>query len=449
MDFSPINIQKYRYSKRDIQSSYINNYKGKTLSRNISLTLKHPSSFLKSPRQFHNISNNKIELNSSKTHKSNPLKISSSRKKNISIQKGFSGLFNSDKIFSSIVSKVKHLISLYKYNKIKLYYILIKIEKFINNILVNNDSKDKTTSINDNKTLDNLNISNNENNENLEGEKQESDINIYKIKINKLMQKQNELETKFKFERLSYLFCIGENQRTISELKKKIQLESIEKLPKSELNKVVCYPSYSKFDITDEINPKSIPMFPQNKNKSQQNKKNKIIQSQNQDNKYFNLLFKTELKQYKDNINKNDSSNYDAEEIENFFINEKDTNTAEINDVIKIGKKYFEERIPWFDEYLKKHKNFFITHPKLEFIKDITSGNNILRFKLGNQINSLPRQISRLKNTNSSKKNTFMFFPSFLSETLLNIEKLKTNKNFRSIDHQFEDKYKIKLKSFD
>ena len=81
MDFSPINIQKYRYSKRDIQSSYINNYKGKTLSRNISLTLKHPSSFLKSPRQFHNISNNKIELNSSKTHKSNPLKISSSRKK--------------------------------------------------------------------------------------------------------------------------------------------------------------------------------------------------------------------------------------------------------------------------------------------------------------------------------------------------------------------------------
>jgi hypothetical protein len=263
------------------------------------------------------------------------------------------------------------------------------------------------------------------------------------------MQKQNELETKFKFERLSYLFCIGENQRTISELKKKIQMESIEKLPKSELNKVVCYPSYSKFDITDEINPKSIPMFPQNKNKSQQNKKNKIIQSQNQDNKYFNLLFKTELKQYKDNNNKNDSSNYDAEEIENFFINEKDTNTAEINDVIKIGKKYFEERIPWFDEYLKKHKNFFITHPKLEFIKDITSGNNILRFKLGNQINSLPRQISKLKNTNSSKINTFMFFPSFLSETLLNIEKLKTNKNFRSIDHQFEDKYKIKLKSFD
>ena len=44
------------------------------------------------------------------------------------------------------------------------------------------------------------------------------------------------------------------------------QMESIEKLPKSELNKVVCYPSYSKFDITDEINPKSVPMFPQNKN---------------------------------------------------------------------------------------------------------------------------------------------------------------------------------------
>ena len=82
-------------------------------------------------------------------------------------------------------------------------------------------------------------------------------------------------------------------------------------------------------------------------------------------------------------------------------------------------------------------------------MKIINSGNNIIRWKLGNQINSLPQQIAKLKTVSKSKKNTIVVFPSFLNETLLNIEKLKNNKNFRSIDNKFEDIYKIKLKSQD
>ena len=56
--------------------------------------------------------------------------------------------------------------------------------------------------------------------------------------MNKLIQKQNEMENKFKFEKLSYLFFIGENQKKIKELTKKLSMESIDKIPKNELNKV-------------------------------------------------------------------------------------------------------------------------------------------------------------------------------------------------------------------
>ena len=50
-------------------------------------------------------------------------------------------------------------------------------------------------------------------------------------------------------------------------------MESIEKLPKSELNKVICFPQYSKFDVTDDINPKSIPMYLSSINKKTQTPK--------------------------------------------------------------------------------------------------------------------------------------------------------------------------------
>ena len=90
-----------------------------------------------------------------------------------------------------------------------------------------------------------------------------------------------------------------------------------------------------------------------------------------------------------------------------------------------------------------------MAHPKLNYIKNISSRNNIIRFKLGNQINSLPKQIINLKTIFNSQKNSFNVFPSFLKETLVNIEKLKTNKNFRSIDNKFEKINKIKIQSND
>ena len=63
-----------------------------------------------------------------------------------------------------------------------------------------------------------------------------------------------------------------------------------------------------------------------------------------------------------------------------------------------------------------------------------------------NQINSLPKEISKLKSLPTKKKNPLVF-PSFLGETLLNLEKLRTNKNFRSIENKFEEECRMKTKN--
>ena len=69
--------------------------------------------------------------------------------------------------------------------------------------------------------------------------------------------------------------------------------------------------------------------------------------------------------------------------------------------------------------------------------------------KFGNQINSLPKHIVKLKTVTKSKKNAIIIFPSVLNETIVSIEKLKNNKNFRNIRVKFEEMNKIKLKSND
>ena len=404
-------------------------------------------------------------MNSLDIEKSNNNNINISNKqnsnKNISIQKGFSILFDSNKISKSIISKIEHLMSIYKYNKIKLYYSLNKIENYVNNLLKKSDSgNNKKISPSNNKDTEKLNKSNNEN----IGEEKEQEIGILQRKINKLIQKQNEIENNFKIERFRYLFCIGENQKQIKELKKRLNLLTIDKMPKNELNKVICFPNYTKFDITDEINPKSIPMYLTKNKKTQTPKiipRNNSQKPKRDTNFDFNQFFKTELKRYRNNIsfsmnnsykkednNKNDTLGFEKEEEGRKIIG-KENKLKDIDDTIKLGQKYFEEHIPEIDKFFTKKKNYFLSHPKLNYIKDIGGGGGVMRWKVGNQINSLPQQIAKLKTVSRSKKNTIVVFPSFLNETLLNLEKLKNNKNFRSIDNKFEDIYKIKLKSHD
>ena len=296
----------------------------------------------------------------------------------------------------------------------------------------------------------------------LETKKEEIEINNYKKKINKLIQKINEIENKFKIERLNYLFCIGENQKRILNLEKKLNMTSINKMTKNELKKYICYPNYVKFEVTDEINPKSIPMYLSKKHKSKSPKTFKKIESmfktdlKNAENIFNNINEKensnSALNNAKiDDINENDLNinNNENEEKNNEFQIDNEIESKDFNKILELGKISFEKYISSVNKFNIKDKNYFISHPKLNYIKDINSGNKITSWKLGNQINSLPKQLSKLKTISKSQKNAIIVFPSFLNETLLNIEKLKNNKNFRSIENKFEDLSKKKVKHND
>ena len=237
--------------------------------------------------------------------------------------------------------------------------------------------------------------------------------------MNKLSQKIHEMNLKFKIKELNYLFYIGECEKKINKLEKQLNVNSIDKLSKNELKKVLCYPNYLKFDVKEDVNLKSVPMY---------NKRKYRCQSSKIDNRYKNNIFsKSEIEISLEN-NKS---------CENFIQNEE-----KCKNIIELRKNDFEPQISNINKIFEKDKNYFVSHPKLKYIKNLNDGNKLIAWKLENQINSLPKEISKLKTLSKTQKNAIIVFPSFLNETIVNLEKLRINKNFRSIENKFEEKLK-------
>ena len=389
-------------------------------------------------------------------------------KKNNSTQNDIQAIIDNNSIYNSIISKIENIMANYQQETNKLYYILSNVDNFINSIQDDEIVMKQTQAKSDfnlekfdenkiNSLMSNtykIDISNNNNQ--LEVEHSEAELAIYKRKINKLLNKINEMEKNFKIEQLKYLFCIGEYQKRLTELEKKLNLNSIGQMPKDELKKLLCYPHYAKFDVNEDINPKSIPMLIKRKNKCQSsihdnrlNKKKGLSKSASAINSFDFIL-----KKYKesgintfDNDKNNNNEKIELNDIEELDNCNKDINFQEVKDTIELGKNKFESKSKNMDIFFGKNKNFFLSHPKLNYIKSLNDGSKIASWKLENQINSLPKQLSKLKIQSKSKKNTVVVFPSFLNETIVNLEKLRTNKNFRSIENKFEETYKIKLKN--
>ena len=463
-NFSPLSTAY----KSSVNINYQNSFKNSKKHKNKSLfQLKKKLSFIDSVNNLN--------------YSSNPNVLTPKYKIKVK-NKGTPEISDNNKIYISIISKIEKLMIQYKQDRNKLYNILSNIENFINKIIQgeysNNKSNNNTKSfkkslsynlenIDENKnniiisSINNkkINISNNNL---LEGDLQESEICIYKRKINKLLIKINEIENKFKIEKLKYLFCIGEYQKRLNDIENKLNMESIDKLPKDELKKFLCYPHYVKFDINEDINPKSIPMY------CLRNMRRKKCQSSTYDNRINkNILSKSDNEfncydyDLKNNINinsfdllvdtKNDNNNdkVNINDIEEEKISdiEKDINIGQVKSAVDLRKIKFDSKIQVLDKIFGNDKNFFLSHPKLNYIKSLNEGNKMLNWKLDNQINSLPQQLSKLKTLSKSKKNALIVFPSFLNETLVNLEKLRTNKNFRNIENKFEETFKIKLKN--
>ena len=71
---------------------------------------------------------------------------------------------------------------------------------------------------------------------------------------------------------------------------------------------------------------------------------------------------------------------------------------------------------------MSKDKKFFISHP----ILTIVGANN----KKNKYSTGLPNKIFSFKFRKKLEKNAFFIFPSTLNKTLVNLEKLRINKNY-------------------
>ena len=182
MILSSMGFSKNKSTTRNIKLSFKKDGEDKKNSK--IKDLKHSGS-LKLMNTCNNYYNSKLDLNLIDSDKNNYVKIVIPKKENkinICIQQGFSSLFDSKKILNSITSKIEQLITKHKYNKLKLYYILIKIQNFVNNLFKRNDFEIINNKISyfNNDTKRKLTISNNEN---LDGKSQYLEIKILKKKI--------------------------------------------------------------------------------------------------------------------------------------------------------------------------------------------------------------------------------------------------------------------------
>ena len=230
-------------------------------------------------------------------------------------------------------------------------------------------------------------------------------INNNTKKLMLLKQKTIDLEDKLKTEKLKYLFCIGEQHKKIKELEKELNKKSVDSMTQDELKQYRCFPNYKKFDVLDKYTQQS---------KSKSKDKNKNI---------YNKRYKNYLLEQEQNENLNRS------EKEEDIIN----NTKEI---IKCGEKVLNKKEFEGNKYIDKEGNYFISHPKLKYIKDDL---NMKTWKTNEIIDSLPKDIMRHKFSSKSQKNNLIVFPSSLNQIIVNLEKLRIHNDFRRIDMEFKE----------
>ncbi len=279
------------------------------------------------------------------------------------------------------------------------------------------------------------------------------DINLRKIKY--LRQKYNDLENKYKIEELNYLFRISEQQKKIIQLEKKINMINVDNMSKEELKKYRCFPNYIKFDVIDDNDQKP------NNNLRKTILRNKCHSSFQQRTHITNNFFEEKNNNLNNSGNDNDNLlNNQNEDNKNKTINiiknynnKKNDNDDKLfkqaKEIIEYGKKNFNKEDFFIKKFFDQKKNYFISHPKLNYIKYGTDGLNMKTWKINDILETLPKKISKYKFSSKSQKNAIIVFPSSLNETVVNLEKLRVNKNFKSIEIKFaENRKKIKQNNY-
>ena len=252
--------------------------------------------------------------------------------------------------------------------------------------------------------------------------------NNEKRKIKSLNRKINDQAKKYKMNELKYLLCIGDQNQKMNKLEKEANMKSIEKMNKSELSKVICFPRVIKFNENMTINPKITPLHLINKlSKSYKETKDakKILKMEDKPKIYCMTDGSMHTRQY---IN-----------------TEKLTNKGIVNEKISKGKQ-ITKNLSCFDSKFTKNKNYLISHPKLEFPYFIYNDGNFITRTKNDQYKKFTMNLFRLKFNSTLRRNPNVIIPSSLGETEVNIEKLRVFTNFNRLEYVFNEKNKIKNK---
>ena len=382
------------------------------------------------------------------------------------------------------------------------YIILSKIKNYIKKLI--DDKKENNNSLNNssfreyfsqnesrplsiNKNLDKSEVkeaNNNKNKEELENknksrnksenknENKKENKNEYEIdnntlirKIKKLKEKINDIEEKSRIEQLKYLFFIIEQEKKISELEKNFDNNQIplDERIIEKMKELKCLPNYYKPEINEEeaknLIKKRPPLSGKIRNNNLKNN-NSFLKSRNNNNnsiknkysfdKEIDPIIKRNQSQIL-NIRKNNKNK--KEEYNNFYNNNlskskskgKISNFDESNEIYETKKnntKNFNKSV----QQLFNEKNFFISHPKLKYVKNSQEKNHFQKLKTKEQLNGLTNLLSNINLASKFQKSAVNDFSYYINNSMVNVEKLKGYHNYINIENKFEENLKLKRK---
>ena len=306
--------------------------------------------------------------------------------------------------------------------------------------------------------------------------------NYYKL----LMKRFKEIKDTNKCDEYKYLIYIENQKKKIMDLEGQLNIKNNENLPKDIIKSIRCFPNFVQYDFKEDINPKTIPLYTilqKEKNKEKEKIKIKSCPKSKKDNililsskrnkeqikplyctinnsvrniyKTKNIIindkFKTDENYNITNTDKNIHKNFiSIKDMKNNFTlfssrnnNIKNSNIYNLNfdkinnlksKTLNIGEKSvnkkskiykikndLEKEVKKFNpkNLINNKKEFFLAHPTLN-IAGVAKGKEQVYI-------GLPKKLLKL-NKGGNFKSTMMVFPSSLNETMVNLEKLRSNK---------------------
>ena len=416
-------------------------------------------------------------------HKNNRKHLYLSNEKSVIINNNYNDISNNNlSEYNSIISLLDNIINKCNSNA---YEILIKIKNYIKKLIsdkneinnFNNSYKslvhmnDKKMPLFDKSNIRIVNRSEINNNKEKNKNKEEEEINQYKLennnlfrKIRKLYQKINELEKRYKIEKLKYLFFIIEQEKKIAILEKKFDGKKItlDEAIIGKMKELKCYPNYYKPDINEDIiinnTFNKIKKHPLSSTIRNIKNNNSFLKSRNRNNDFQNK-YSFDKEVYPSPKNNQSQIIANLKNIDNKKTNNKSYSKSKSKSQKKTMKledisdrSDFPNNINDYSNNVNQffcEKNFFISHPKLNYVKNSQEKNHFQKLKTKEQLNgisNISNLLSKINLNSKYQKNAVNDFSCFINNSFVNIEKYRNYHNYMNMENKFEENLKLKRK---